>query len=163
MAAIQLNFTLRTSANCKTVHLLGSWDGYQGQLPLSKDAKKAGGWVGTFKFPGATLKQGQRYWYYVHLPNPSGTHCLAHSNPSTSLTATTSRTTPPKTTLSSPPPVANSTLSTSPPPRNLPLPPSPPLIANPAASRPPPLPRAAASAPNASSLHGLNVPTKPAK
>jgi hypothetical protein len=64
MAAIQLNFTLRTSANCKTVHLLGSWDGYQGQLPLSKDSKKSGGWVGSFKFQGATLKQGQRYWYY---------------------------------------------------------------------------------------------------
>lgn len=64
MAAIQLNFTLRTSAGCKTVHLLGSWDNYQGQLPLSKDTKKSGGWVGCFKFQGATLKQGQRYWYY---------------------------------------------------------------------------------------------------
>jgi hypothetical protein len=64
MAAIQLNFTLRTSANCKTVHLLGSWDNYGGQLPLSKDASKAGGWKGTFRFQGATLKQGQRYWYY---------------------------------------------------------------------------------------------------
>lgn len=64
MAAIQLNFTLRTSANCKTVHLLGSWDNYAGQLPLSKDSKKSGGWVGCFKFQGATLKQGQRYWYY---------------------------------------------------------------------------------------------------
>lgn len=64
MAAIQLNFTLRTSSNCKTVHLLGSWDNYAGQLPLSKDPKKSGGWLGCFKFPGATLKQGQRYWYY---------------------------------------------------------------------------------------------------
>jgi len=64
MAAIQLNFTLRTSAGCKTVHLLVSWDNYQGQLPLSKDSKKSGGWVGCFKFQGATLKQGQRYWYY---------------------------------------------------------------------------------------------------
>jgi len=64
MASIQLNFTLRTSANCKTVHLLGSWDGYQGQLPLSKDPKKSGGWTGCFKFNGATLQQGQRYWYY---------------------------------------------------------------------------------------------------
>jgi len=64
MAAIQLNFTLRTSANCKTVHLLGSWDNYNGQLPLSKDATKTGGWKGTFRFQGATLKQGQRYWYY---------------------------------------------------------------------------------------------------
>jgi len=64
MAAIQLNFTLRTSANCKTVHLLGSWDNYSGPLPLSKDTKKSGGWVGCFKFQGATLQQGQRYWYY---------------------------------------------------------------------------------------------------
>lgn len=64
MAAIQLNFTLRTSANCKTVHLLGSWDNYAGQLPLSKDATKTGGWKGTFRFQGVTLKQGQRYWYY---------------------------------------------------------------------------------------------------
>lgn len=64
MAAIQLNFTLRTSANCKTVHLIGSWDGYKGQFPLSKDASKQGGWKGTFRFQGSTLKQGQRYWYY---------------------------------------------------------------------------------------------------
>jgi len=64
MAAIQLNFTLRTSSNCKTVHLLGSWDNYAGQLPLSKDPKKSGGWVGAFKFQGSMLKQGQRYWYY---------------------------------------------------------------------------------------------------
>jgi hypothetical protein len=64
MAAIQLNFTLRTSSGCKTVHLLGSWDNYAGQLPLSKDPKKSGGWVGSFKFQGNTLKQGQRYWYY---------------------------------------------------------------------------------------------------
>jgi len=64
MAAIQLNFALRTSSNVKTVHLLGSWDNYNGQLPLSKDTAKSGGWKGTFRFQGATLKQGQRYWYY---------------------------------------------------------------------------------------------------
>lgn len=64
MAAIQLNFTLRTSTNVKTVHLLGSWDSYSGQLPLSRDTTKAGGWRGTFRFQGTTLKQGQRYWYY---------------------------------------------------------------------------------------------------
>ena len=64
MAAIQLNFSLRTSANCKTVHLIGSWDGYKGQFPLSKDTSKSGGWKGTFRFQGSTLKQGQRYWYY---------------------------------------------------------------------------------------------------
>jgi hypothetical protein len=64
MAAIQLNFTLRTSANCKTVHLLGSWDNYNGQLPLSKDSTKTGGWKGTFRFQTGSLQQGQRYWYY---------------------------------------------------------------------------------------------------
>ena len=63
-AQIQLGFTLRTSSNCKTVHLVGSWDNYTGQLPLNKDAAKSGGWKGTFRFQGATLKQGQRYWYY---------------------------------------------------------------------------------------------------
>ncbi|MCJ1411530.1 hypothetical protein MMC19_005620 [Ptychographa xylographoides] len=64
MSAIQLAFTLRTSSNVKTVHLLGSWDNYKGQLPLSKDAAKAGGWKGTFRFQGSTLQAGQRYWYY---------------------------------------------------------------------------------------------------
>lgn len=63
MAATQLSFTLRTSSNCKTVHLLGSWDNYNGQLPLSKDSKP-GSWKGTFRFQGSTLRQGQRYWYY---------------------------------------------------------------------------------------------------
>lgn len=61
---IQLGFTLRTSSNCKTVHLVGSWDNYSGQLPLSKDPNKSGGWKGSFRFQGNTLKQGQRYWYY---------------------------------------------------------------------------------------------------
>jgi len=37
MAAIQLNFTLRTSSNCKTVHLLGSWDGYHVSHDPAKD------------------------------------------------------------------------------------------------------------------------------
>lgn len=63
MAAIQLNFSLRTSSNAKTVHLLGSWDNYLGQLPLSKSGKP-GSWKGTFRFQGATLTLGQRYWYY---------------------------------------------------------------------------------------------------
>lgn len=64
MSAVQLSFTLRTSSNVKTVHLLGSWDNYSGQLPLSKDSSKSGGWKGTFRFQGATLQAGQRYWYY---------------------------------------------------------------------------------------------------
>ena len=64
--AVQLSFTLRTSPNVKTVHLLGSWDGYKNQLPLSiaKDGKP-GAWKGTFRFQGAhALKLGSRYWYY---------------------------------------------------------------------------------------------------
>ena len=67
MSSTQLSFTLRTSPNCKTVHLVGNWDGYKGQLPLSKDSttSKPGAWKGTFRFQGGTLKQGQRYWYYV--------------------------------------------------------------------------------------------------
>ena len=64
--AIQLGFTLRTSASVKTVHLLGSWDNYAGQLPLARDknSSEAGAWKGTFRFGGATLKAGQRHWYY---------------------------------------------------------------------------------------------------
>jgi len=66
--AVQLSFTLRTSPNVKTVHLLGSWDNYKNQLPLSmlkdRDAKP-GSWKGTFRFQGAhALKLGSRYWYY---------------------------------------------------------------------------------------------------
>lgn len=66
MAAVQLSFDLRTSSGVKTVHLLGSWDNYAGQLPLSKDktSSKSGAWKGTFRFQGATLQPGQRYWYY---------------------------------------------------------------------------------------------------
>ncbi|KAL9000943.1 MAG: hypothetical protein Q9169_000427 [Polycauliona sp. 2 TL-2023] len=64
MSATQLSFTLRTSSNVKTAHLLGSWDNYAGQLPLAKDPSKTGGWKGTFRFSSSTLKPGQRYWYY---------------------------------------------------------------------------------------------------
>ncbi|KAJ9650864.1 hypothetical protein H2198_009834 [Neophaeococcomyces mojaviensis] len=66
--AVQLSFTLRTSPNVRTVHLLGSWDNYKSQLPLSvaKDASaKPGSWKGTFRFQGNhALKLGSRYWYY---------------------------------------------------------------------------------------------------
>jgi hypothetical protein len=70
MAAIQLNFSLRTSSNVKTVHLLGSWDNYNGQLPLS--AAKAGSWKGAFRFQNSMIKSGQRYWYYYII---DGYHC----------------------------------------------------------------------------------------
>jgi hypothetical protein len=63
MTGTQLSFTLRTSTNVKTVHLLGSWDNYAGQLPMSRDGK-AGAWKGHFRFQSSTLAPGQRYWYY---------------------------------------------------------------------------------------------------
>ncbi|KAL9115976.1 MAG: hypothetical protein Q9227_000344 [Pyrenula ochraceoflavens] len=64
--AVQLSFTLRTSSNVQTVHLLGSWDNYSNQLPLSIDrsSSKSGAWKGTFRFSGSTLELGERYWYY---------------------------------------------------------------------------------------------------
>jgi len=65
---VQLSFTLRTSPNVRTVHLLGSWDNYKSQLPLSvvKDSSaKPGSWKGHFRFQGSNaLKLGSRYWYY---------------------------------------------------------------------------------------------------
>lgn len=63
MAAVQLNFSLRTPSNVKTVHLVGSWDNYSRQLPLSKDSKP-GAWSGKFRFQSSVLKLGGRYWYY---------------------------------------------------------------------------------------------------
>jgi len=66
--AVQLSFTLRTSPNVRTVHLLGSWDNYKSQLPLSSvqdSSAKPGSWKGTFRFQGSNaLKLGSRYWYY---------------------------------------------------------------------------------------------------
>lgn len=88
MSAIQLSFSLRVSSGVKSVHLLGSWDNYVGQLPLSKDksSSKSGSWKGTFRFQNATLEAGQRYWYYYII---DGYH-VAH-NPS--VTSTTEPTT----------------------------------------------------------------------
>ncbi|KAL2203970.1 hypothetical protein CC79DRAFT_1277488 [Sarocladium strictum] len=79
MSSQQLSFSLRVSSSVKTVHLLGSWDNYVGQLPLSKDksSSKSGSWKGTFKFQNSTLEPGQRYWYYYII---DGYH-VAH-NPS---------------------------------------------------------------------------------
>lgn len=65
MAAIQLKFHLRTSPNVKTVHLVGSWDNYSREAPLSCDHSKPGAWTGKFRFQSSMLKSGGRYWYYV--------------------------------------------------------------------------------------------------
>lgn len=80
MAAVQLSFSLRTSSSVKTVHLLGSWDHYAGQLPLSKDksSSKSGSWKGTFRFQGATLQPGQRYWYYYIIDGYHVSHDPGH-------------------------------------------------------------------------------------
>jgi hypothetical protein len=82
MASVQLSFSLRTSSSVKTVHLLGSWDNYAGQLPLSKDktSSKSGSWKGTFRFQGETLQPGQRYWYYYIIDGYHVSHDPAQSS-----------------------------------------------------------------------------------
>ncbi|KAF4636713.1 hypothetical protein G7Y89_g1373 [Cudoniella acicularis] len=82
MAAVQLSFSLRTSSSVKTVHLLGSWDNYSGQLPLAKDktSSKSGAWKGTFRFQGTTLQAGQRYWYYYIIDGYHVSHDPAQSS-----------------------------------------------------------------------------------
>jgi len=82
MASVQLSFSLRTSSSVKTTHLLGSWDNYTGQLPLAKDktSSKSGAWKGTFRFQGATLQAGQRYWYYYIIDGYHVSHDPAQSS-----------------------------------------------------------------------------------
>jgi hypothetical protein len=73
MAAIQLSFSLRTTANVKQVHLIGSWDGYQGQLPLSRESGSTK-WRGKFRFQPQTMQAGQRYWFYYMLDGYQVSH-----------------------------------------------------------------------------------------
>jgi len=73
MANTQLSFALRTTSNVKTVHLIGSWDGYQGQLPLSRGSR-SGSWKGTFKFQPNVLEPGLRYWHYYMLDGYKVSH-----------------------------------------------------------------------------------------
>jgi len=75
MSSVKLSFSIRaSSSSVKTVHLIGSWDGYQGQLPLSKETSSKKSWKGTFRFQSKTLKPGQRYWYYYQMDGYSVTH-----------------------------------------------------------------------------------------
>jgi len=61
----QLSFSIRATASCKSVHLVGSWDGYAGQLPLAKaKGSKKDAWTGTFRFNAPVIRDGERYWYY---------------------------------------------------------------------------------------------------
>jgi hypothetical protein len=90
MSAIQLSFSLRVSSGVKTVHLLGSWDNYSGQLPLSKDKSSSKGtWKGTFRFQQATLQPGQRYWYYYII---DGYHVSHNPSEESTVEPTTGRT-----------------------------------------------------------------------
>ncbi|CAK7223838.1 hypothetical protein SBRCBS47491_005343 [Sporothrix bragantina] len=90
MSTVQLSFNLRVSSSVKTVHLLGSWDNYVGQLPLSKDknSSKSGSWKGTFRFQGNTLEAGQRYWYYYII---DGYHASHNPSEKSTLEPTTGR------------------------------------------------------------------------
>jgi hypothetical protein len=91
MSSVQLSFGLRVSSGVKTVHLLGSWDNYVGQLPLSKDksSSKSGSWKGTFRFQNSTLEQGQRYWYYYII---DGYHISHNPSEESTVEPTTGRT-----------------------------------------------------------------------
>jgi hypothetical protein len=89
MSAIQLSFSLRVSSGVKTVHLLGSWDNYSGQLPLSKDKSSSKGtWRGTFRFQQTTLQPGQRYWYYYII---DGYHVSHNPSEESTVEPTTGR------------------------------------------------------------------------
>jgi hypothetical protein len=90
MSATQLSFSIRTSSSVKTVHLLGSWDNYVGQLPLSKDktSSKSGSWKGTFRFSSSVLEAGQRYWYYYII---DGYHCSHNPSEPSTVEPTTGR------------------------------------------------------------------------
>jgi hypothetical protein len=89
MSAMQLSFSLRVSSSVKTVHLLGSWDNYSGQLPLSKDkaSSKSGSWKGTFRFQGS-IEPSQRYWYYYII---DGYHVMHNSSQPSTVEPTTGR------------------------------------------------------------------------
>jgi hypothetical protein len=78
--SVQLTFTVATSSKAHSAHLLGSWDNYKSQLPLScKD--RSGDWRGTFKIPTSIVKPGSRYWYYYIIDGSKVSH-----DPSTSFT-----------------------------------------------------------------------------
>lgn len=115
----QLSFTFTTSSKVKTAHLVGTWDGYKGQLPLTSQG--SGKWKGTFRFSEKTLKPGSRYWYYVSQSYSTPVTFYLHLQRrqltiinSTSKTATNPPTTKQPVLKSSPAPAVPSTSSTSP-------------------------------------------------
>jgi len=75
MASLKLSFSLRTTSNVKQVHLVGSWDSYKGQLPLTRESSsKSCKWKGTFKFSSSLMKPGHRYWFYYMLDGYAVSH-----------------------------------------------------------------------------------------
>ena len=141
----QLSFSFTSGSKVKTVHLVGTWDGYRGQLPLTSSG--SGKWKGTFRFSEKTLKPGSRYWYYVSRRHPHSTSSRRHAQRhqltitnSTSKTVTNPHTTKHPAVKSSPALAEPSTSSTSlnpPPPRYPPRTPPSPLSVN---APPPTLP-----------------------
>lgn len=87
---IQLSFSIRVSSSVKAVHLIGSWDGYVNQLPLSRDksSSKSGAWKATFRFSSSQLKAGERHWYYYIL---DGHNCAHNPGLPTTVEPTTGR------------------------------------------------------------------------
>ncbi|KAH8585964.1 hypothetical protein B0O99DRAFT_558800 [Bisporella sp. PMI_857] len=69
MMATRASFTLQTPSTIKCVHILGSWDLYRRQLPLTKikQVEDTYEWNNTFEFQVTTLQPGKRYWYYYLL------------------------------------------------------------------------------------------------
>jgi hypothetical protein len=85
-----LSFSLRVSSGVKSVHLIGSWDNYTNQLPLSRDKNSSSGktWRGQFRFSSKTMRAGERYWYYYIV---DGYHCAVNPSVESTVESTTGR------------------------------------------------------------------------
>ncbi|KAF2218874.1 hypothetical protein BDZ85DRAFT_172646, partial [Elsinoe ampelina] len=71
----QINFTLRApSSKNKSCHLVGSWDNYRVQVPLSRSSSSSSKpkFSGAVRFPASAA--GQRYWYYFIVDGHSATY-----------------------------------------------------------------------------------------
>jgi hypothetical protein len=86
----QISFSIRVSSGVKAVHLVGSWDNYANQLPLSRDKNSTSGksWRGAFRFSSSSVKAGERYWYYYIV---DGYHCAVNPSVDSIVEPTTGR------------------------------------------------------------------------
>lgn len=88
---VQLSFSIRVSTAVKSVHVIGSWDKYQRQLPLATDktdATSRSSWKATLRFHGNLVQPGSRYWYYYLI---DGYHCSHNPNEPSTAEPTTGR------------------------------------------------------------------------